>query len=107
MEEKFNYGVLKEIEEIDSKLLELWSEKDILETKKAELIANNPEEIIEKDFGTLIKIQVEFRHLLGKYSSSDKLEEAINFVLEEVEIKRNGFKEDVPEGAVEEVEVES
>lgn len=92
MEEKTNYNVIKEIEEIDSKLLNLWSEKDILETKKAELIVNNPEKVIEKDYGTLVKIMVKFKHLLGNYSSSIKLEEAINSMFIELETARNEIK---------------
>ena len=92
MEEKTNYNVIKEIEEIESKLLNLWSEKDILETKKAELIVNNPEKVIEKDYGTLVKIMVKFKHLLGNYSSSIKLEEAINSMFIELETARNEIK---------------
>lgn len=106
MEEKNNYDVIKEIEEIDSKLINLWSEKDILQTKKAELIANNPEAVLEKDFGTLTKIEYLFGKLLGGYSSSEKLEEAIDSILYNVEAARKNIKENVPEGAVEEEFVE-
>lgn len=100
--EKNNYDVIKEIEEIDSKLINLWSEKDILQTKKAELIANNPKEVIEKDFGTLTKIEYLFGRLLGKYSSSEELEGAIDGILYDVETARKNIKENVPVNAVEE-----
>lgn len=105
--EKNTHDVIKEIEEIDSKLINLWSETDILKTKKAELIANNPKEVIEKDFGTLTKIEYLFGRLLGRYSSSEELEEAIGIMLYDVEKARKNIKENVPEGAVEEESVEA
>lgn len=99
MEEKNNYDVIKEIEEIDSTL-------DILEAKKYGLIVNNPEAVLEKDFETLAKIQQLYEKVLNYYSSSDMLEEAIDSILEEMYVQWDKLKKNVPEGAVEEEFVE-
>lgn len=99
MEEKNNYDVIKEIEEIDSTL-------DILEAKKIELIVTNPEAVLEKDFETLAKIQKLYEKVLNYYSSSAMLEEAIDSILEEIYVQRDKLKKNVPEGAVEEEFVE-
>ena len=99
MEEKNNYDVIKEIEEIDSTL-------DILEAEKIGLIVNNPEAVLEKDFETLAKIQQLYEKVLNYYSSSAMLEEAIDSILEEIYVQRDKLKKNVPEGAVEEEFVE-
>lgn len=101
-------NVKESIEEIDSELVELWSKKDLLETKRQEIIKENPVEVLEIDLGIISKTLEVFNTICrNDYSNFYDAETYLNGLFHEIALKIERLEEAVPEGVVEEVEVES
>jgi len=99
--------VIESIKKIDSELAELWSKKDMLETKRQEIIKENPVEILKIDLEIISKALENFNSInRTDYSHFTDVETYLNGLYHEI-VAKIEEESDVDTFEVESVEVEA